>query len=202
MEPWQFEQLAATVLESKFAIHLLTFSEGRDGGRDAVARGVSIRLGRSKTLQRQNIVVQVKHTKRPSCLLDDGIRNLLFKPELKKVKKLVSKDELDIYIAVTNYRLPAGQEEKIVGSFKAVGCKNVIVVGRESLKRWIKQSRELMRNVANLYNIGGPGMRQLAAHASGGIQKVKKSLRVMVTRLDKTGRLGRRFHFVSDILRG
>ncbi len=81
----QFEQLAATVLQEKYKIPVMSFSAGRDGGRDAAARGVSIKLGRGKLLHKQNIVIQAKHTKQESARMDDTIRNRLFQPEIKKV---------------------------------------------------------------------------------------------------------------------
>ena len=45
IEAHKFEELAATVLEDKFQLPLLTFTSGRDRGRDAAARKVTFNIG-------------------------------------------------------------------------------------------------------------------------------------------------------------
>ena len=52
---------------------ILTFSKGKDGGRDAVANGVNIDLGGGNILTNRNLVVQVKHTKKESEIIDKKV---------------------------------------------------------------------------------------------------------------------------------
>lgn len=184
LEPWQFEQLAATVLEEKYNIQLLSFSGGKDGGRDAAARRSSIHLDQKSVLHGQNIVMQAKHTKKINGILDDGLRRLLFKSEFKKVNKMVQNKELDVYIVVLNYGIPAGQEEKVVKNFKDCGVAHVIVVGKETLIRWIKESKVLCKIIPNMYGIGGPGIRQLSLEMSSDVHKVKKDVKNILAHLD------------------
>ena len=148
-----FEKFAATVVSSKYNIKtLLTFSEGQDGGRDAAASGVDIDTGGGNILKNQNLVVQVKHTKKESAT----INNSVFGKEKEKVKKLVQEKKLDTYIMFTNYKVSALQEEKHVECFtsKDVGAKNVIVIGEETLSQWLGDSRELQMQVLRYYPRG------------------------------------------------
>ena len=123
----------------------------RDGGRDAVARGVNIDLGGGNVLTDQNVVVQVKHTGEEL----EKFKNV-FKDEIEKVKKLVDQNELDIYIIVTNYKLPGGQDKELRDTFtaKKAGAKEVIVVGNETLTQWLNDSLKLQQKVLRLYPEG------------------------------------------------
>ena len=48
---------------------------------------------------------------------------------------MVCADQCDIYIVALNYSVPAGQEAKVVETFRAAGVGHVIVVGKETLER-------------------------------------------------------------------
>ena len=150
----KFEDLATTVLSEKYNIPFVRFKSGKDAGQDAVAKRVNIDLGGGNVLTDQNVVVQVKHTIHESEKFNDATRNRVFKDEIKKVKKLVDENELDIYIIVTNYKLPAGQCKKLRKTFtdkKCAGAKEVIVVGNETLTQWLNDSQELQQKVLRLY---------------------------------------------------
>ena len=123
----------------------------RDGGRDAAARRVNIDLGGGNVLTDQNVVVQVKHTGEEL----EKFKNV-FKDEIEKVKKLVDQNELDIYIIVTNYKLPGGQNKELRDTFtaKKAGAKEVIVVGNETLTQWLNDSLKLQQKVLRLYPEG------------------------------------------------
>ena len=123
----------------------------RDGGRDAAARRVNIDLGGGNVLTDQNVVVQVKHTGEEL----EKFKNV-FKDEIEKVKKLVDQNELDIYIIVTNYKLPGGQDKELRDTFtaKKAGAKEVIVVGNETLTQWLNDSLKLQQKVLRLYPEG------------------------------------------------
>ncbi len=107
---------------------------------------------------------------------------------------MVKSGELDIYMAVTNYRVPAGQEVKMVEMFSCIGCQRVVVVGKESLTRWIRESRHLTKVVFSLYGIGGTPLRNLALYSAKGVKKLKKNVQVMylgiVEQLFNTGKGG------------
>ena len=151
IRPDEFEELAAIVLKEIYKIPFLIFKNGKDGGRDAVARNTNIDLGGGNVLTNQNVVVQAKHTENESATLNDGTRKRVFGKEKKNVKRLVDDDELDIYIIVTNYKLPAGQCVELETLFKDVGAKEVVVVGYETLSLWLNSSPELENKVRRLY---------------------------------------------------
>ena len=154
MDAETFEDLATTVLSEKYKIPFLKFKSGKDEGRDAVARRTNIDLGGGNLLTDQNVVVQVKHTINESEKFNDATRKRRFDNEKKKVEKLVNENELDIYIIVTNYKLPAGQCRKLEETFKKCGAKEVVVVGNETLTQWLNDSQELQQKVLRLYPEG------------------------------------------------
>ena len=136
----EFLKLVATVVGDRFNIKTkLTFTEGRDGGQDAVANGVNIDLGGGNILTNQNLVVQVKHTGKES----KKIAKWVYANEQIKVEK----GELITYILATNYKISAGQSDKIVQHFKAAGAKKVVPVGKETLSQWLNDSPELKKKV-------------------------------------------------------
>ena len=119
-----------------------------------MARGVNIDLGGGNVLTDQNVVVQVKHTIYETERFSDTTRKRVFDGEKEKVEKLVNENELDIYIIVTNYELPAGQCKKLEETFKKCGAKEVVVVGNETLTQWLNDSQELQQKVLRLYPEG------------------------------------------------
>ena len=144
----EFEKLTVAVLKDIYKVPFSTFKEGRDGGRDAVAQRVNIDLGGGNVLMNQNVIVQVKHTTNESAKLTDGTRKSIFeKGEEEKVKKLVEDKELDIYIIVTNYKLPAGQSVALQKFFKNAGAKEVFVLGYEKLSDQLNDSLQLLNKV-------------------------------------------------------
>ena len=169
----QFEEFSASVVQEHFKISLISFSEGKDGGRDAVARNVTLQLGTGKLIRGRNVVVQAKHTKNPWGIIDNSSRARVFEKEIPKVHQMVKRKELDIYIAITNYGIPAGQEQKIVQMFRKVGCRTVIVVGRETLVRWIRESQALHTLATKVYGVAGQSTRQLSVEAAEGVKKVR-----------------------------
>ena len=130
------------------------FKKGKDGGQDAVAMRVNIDLGGGNILTNQNVIVQVKHTENESAKLTDSTRKSIFEKEETKVRKLITENKLDIYIIFTNYKLPAGQCDKLKKLFKDAGAKEVIVVGYETLCLWLNRSQELQKKVVRLYPVG------------------------------------------------
>ena len=146
-----FEDLATTVLSEKYKIPFLKFKSGNDAGQDAVAKRVNIDLGGKNILTDQNVVVQVKHTRYETKSFSDKTRKRVFDGGKKKVEKLVNENELDIYIIVTNYELPAGQCMKLEETFKKCGAKEVVVVGNETLTQCLNDSQELQQKVLGLY---------------------------------------------------
>ena len=143
--PDEFEELAATVLMVIYKVPFSVFKKGKDGGQDAVATRVNIDLGGGNVLTNQNVVVQVKHTENESETFTNATRNRVFGKEKDKVKRLVDKNELDIYIIVTNYKLPIGQSVELKKLFKDAGAKEVVVVGYETLSLWLNRSDELQK---------------------------------------------------------
>ena len=148
-----FEKLAITVVSEVHKIPYKSFGPGRDGGRDAVARRVNFDLGGGNVVSDKDVVVQVKHTTKVSANLDDGLRKKVFEDEKGKVEKLVRAKKLDIYVIITNYGLPAGQEDKLVNMFKGVGAWEVIVIGKETLSQLIDNRPKLKQGVLQLYGI-------------------------------------------------
>ena len=138
-------------MSEKYKIPFLKFKSGNDAGQDAVAKRVNIDLGGKNILTDQNVVVQVKHTRYETKSFSDKTRKRVFDGGKKKVEKLVNENELDIYIIVTNYELPAGQCMKLEETFKKCGAKEVVVVGNETLTQWLNDSQELQQKVLRLY---------------------------------------------------
>ena len=132
----------------------MKFKSGKDRGVDAVANGVNFNIGGGNVLKNQNVVVQVKHTKYESEKFNDSTRGKVFNGEMEKVKNLVKNNELDIYIIVTNYKLPNGQCKKLEDTFKTEGAKQVLVIGNETLTQWLNDSQELQQKVLRLYPEG------------------------------------------------
>ena len=134
---YEFQELAATVLEHEYKIPIQTFvPKGPDKGID----------GRGTTADNKKVVLQAKHTSDPNGKLAGKLDSFV-KAESEKVKRLVQDGTCHIYYGVTNYSVTAGQNDKFRKKFMEFGVEEAVLIGKDTLDRWISgmPTKQLMK---------------------------------------------------------
>lgn len=161
----QFEKLIVFLCQELLGVSVQGFSKGIDGGRDAKFVGTA-QLHPSKNAPWVGItIIQAKHTNgynrnfsesdfyspKPNATTILGV-------EVKRIKKLRQKKELDHYMLFANRRLAANAESEIVAyisGLTGVPRASIYLCGLEQLEIWLKKFPSIAM-LANLDLVDSP----------------------------------------------
>lgn len=143
-----FQQLCLTIAREIFGQSVRSFLDGNDAGRDGAFTGEWTSTNNMK--YSGNFVIQCKFTARSgySLKLSD------ISEEISKITTLVGNGLCDLYVLMTNAGLSARQESSIVSAIKAVGVKDVLILGRTWIEDQIKENTRLRMLVPRVYGLG------------------------------------------------
>ncbi|MDI9881453.1 ABC-three component system protein [Flectobacillus longus] len=144
-----FESLINMLCQNVLGIGFVSFSKGKDGGRDGRFEGVANAYP-SKTEQwKGKFIIQVKHTTDYQASCSDnkffGNKTGLVEKEVPKVKVLKSKGEIDNYLLFTNRKETESREEARQYIKDQTGLTNVDIIGKDTLHRFLSQNKEIVK---------------------------------------------------------
>ncbi len=101
-----FEKLVNILCQKKLGTGTVSFSKGKDGGRDGRFKGTANSYPSDKDLWNGKFIIQAKHTTDYQASCSDntffGNKTSLINGEIDKIKKLKSNGEIDNYLLFTN----------------------------------------------------------------------------------------------------
>jgi hypothetical protein len=122
----------------------ISFSSGKDGGRDGRFAGTASRFPSEAAPGSGKFVIQSKHTSVPGASCSDSAFQTLFKGELPKVTALATAGELDYYLLFTNRSLTAGMEAKLIKALvKIKGVKAAWIVADDPIRQHLDSNPEV-----------------------------------------------------------
>ena len=143
-----FQQLCLSVSREVLGQTVQSFLDTNDGGRDGAFSGIwSQNDGESLS---GRFVIQCKFTSRAGYALTPSD----LEEEFSKVKRLVSENECDVYILMTNAGVSGETELKLKKRFKKVGIKDLRIFGVTWLEDQIRESKRLRMMVPRIYGLG------------------------------------------------
>lgn len=142
-----FEKLVNRVCQKILGTGVITFSKGKDGGRDGKFTGTSQGFPSATAPWTGKFIIQAKHTDNPIASCSDNNFSTLVNKEIKKIKKLEEAKEVDCYLLFTNRKYSAvkggGLLEKIK---KDTGLEYVEIIGKEALNdMYIKPNKDIIK---------------------------------------------------------
>jgi hypothetical protein len=138
-----FQDLALTIAGHMYGLTVTEFSIGPDGGRDGTA------FAFYESSDWGEVVIQAKHTSSP-----DPLRFYHIKDEVKKINDLVIDGQCGAYMFITNRPVSAKVEATIRKNIGALGVKKTIVVGRETIMRYLTEDKDLRGLLPRVYGLG------------------------------------------------
>lgn len=143
-----FQQLCNAVITTVLGQSVEIFLDGNDAGRDGAFQGTwSPRDGQTFA---GKFVIQCKFTARREHKL--SLSDIA--DELTKARKLVEKGQCDVYLLITNAGITGSSSARIEDSFRAVGVKDVLILGATWICEKIESHSSLRMNVPRLYGLG------------------------------------------------
>jgi len=143
-----FQQLCNAVITTVLGQTVEIFLDGNDAGRDGAFQGTW--TPKEGLTFAGKFVIQCKFTaRREHKLTHSDIAD-----ELTKAQKLVEKGQCDVYLLVTNAGMTGANSAKIEEAFRAVGVKDVLILGATWICEKIESHSSLRMNVPRLYGLG------------------------------------------------
>lgn len=143
-----FQQLCNAVITTVLGQTVEIFLDGNDAGRDGAFQGTW--TPKEGMTFAGRFVIQCKFTaRREHKLTRSDIAD-----ELIKAQKLVEKGQCDVYLLVTNAGITGVSSAKIEEAFRAVGVKNILILGATWICEKIESHSSLRMNVPRLYGLG------------------------------------------------
>lgn len=143
-----FQQLCLSVSREVLGQTVQSFLDTNDGGRDGAFSGIW-RQQDGESLSGQ-FVIQCKFTARAGYALTPSD----LEEEFSKVRRLVSKDECDVYILITNAGVSGETELKVKARLNEAGVKQALIFGITWLEDQIRESKHLRMMVPRVYGLG------------------------------------------------
>ena len=149
-----FEALVNSLCQKVLGIGTVSFSKGKDGGRDARFSGIASKYPSEKIQWSGKFIIQVKHTDNhnASCSDNDFFVNQtsLINKEIPKICFLRDNGEVDNYLLFTNRKESASREDAVKHIQIQTKLTNIDIIGKETLHSWLSQYDD----IAKLYKLG------------------------------------------------
>jgi len=174
-----FQQLCLSVLREILGQTVESFLDTNDGGRDGAFSGAwTQQKGESLT---GRFVIQCKFTARSGYSLK--VSDL--EDEISKVKRLVEKNECDVYVLMTNAGVSGEGDLKLRAKLKNAGVKDVRILGVTWIEDQIRESKRLRMMVPRVYGLGDLSQildQRAYAQATAVLESMREDLaRVVLT---------------------
>ena len=143
-----FQQLCLSVSREVLGQTVQSFLDTNDGGRDGAFSGTwSQQDGESLS---GRFVIQCKFTARARYALTPSD----LEQEFSKVRRLVNKNECDVYILITNAGVSGETDLKVKEKLREAGVENARIFGVTWLEDQIRESKHLRMMVPRVYGLG------------------------------------------------
>ncbi|WP_149206084.1 ABC-three component system protein [Flavobacterium johnsoniae] len=143
----EFENLVNRVCQNLLGMGMISFSAGKDGGRDGKFTGTSNSYPSEKNPWKGKFIIQAKHTASPIASCSDSDFKTAINNEIKSIKTLKANGDIDCYLLFTNRKYPAIEGERLVKKIQTeTGLSNVVIVGKESLNDlYLNPNKDIVR---------------------------------------------------------
>lgn len=142
-----FEILVNRICQRILGTGIVSFSKGKDGGRDGKFTGTSQNYPSLTAPWIGKFIIQAKHTDNPIASCSDNDFKIIVDSEIEKIIKLKQANNVDCYLLFTNRKYSGVKGEQLLTKIKKdTNLDNVEIIGKESLNdMYIKPNREIIR---------------------------------------------------------
>ena len=143
----KFEELINTICQKILGIGVITFAEGKDGGRDGKFDGTAENYPSKVDSWKGKFIIQAKHTSNPNASCSDSDFEKLINIEIPKIKILKNEGEIDNYLIFTNRKYTGIKGERLLKKIKKeTGLKNIAIIGKENINNlYLNQNRDIVK---------------------------------------------------------
>lgn len=144
-----FEKLVNILCQDILGRGTVSFTKGRDGGRDGRFNGTANSYPSKSFPWSGKFIIQAKHTEdyKASCSDNNFFENQtsIINKEIDKIKELQSKNEIDNYLLFTNRKETEAREKAVKYIKSKTGLKNVDIIGKDTIESWLSQNIKIVK---------------------------------------------------------
>lgn len=141
-----FEKLVCDICQEILGTGTISFSQGPDGGRDGRFNGTSNKFPSESKKWSGKFIIQAKKKSSPTASCSDSDFKRSLEEEIKKLKKLKKKGEVDNYLVFTSRSQPANSTEKLIKLIKkSIPLDNVEIIGQETITRYLHRYQDIVK---------------------------------------------------------
>lgn len=145
-----FEELVNTLCQKILGTGIVSFSKGRDGGRDGRFEGTANKFPSETEKWNGRFIIQAKHTEDYKASCSDkpfyGNESSIVNKEVIKLNKLLQEGEvIDNYLIFTNRKETESRENAVQYIKEKTGILNVDIIGKATIHRWLSQNRDIVK---------------------------------------------------------
>lgn len=144
-----FEKLVNTLCQKILGTGIVSFSKGRDGGRDGRFTGTANKYPSESSKWSGKFIIQAKHTTDYNGSCSDnpfyGNQTSLINSEIEKVKVLKANNEIDNYLLFTNRKETESRENAVIYIKSKTGLSCVDIIGKETVHSWLSQNKDIVK---------------------------------------------------------
>ena len=144
-----FERLVNRLCQVFLGTGSVSFSKGKDGGRDGRFEGKAESYPSKNKSWEGKFIIQAKHTSdyKASCSDNSfyGNQSSLINDEIVKLKKLKENGEVDNYLLFTNRKETEKREKARQYIKDKTGVENVDIIGKETIHSWLSQNQDIVK---------------------------------------------------------
>lgn len=142
-----FENLVNTICQKILGTGVVSFSSGKDGGRDGKFTGTAENFPDKINPWSGKFIIQAKHTSNPVASCSDKEFETVVDKEIPKIKKLKDDGDVDCYLLFTNRKYSGVKGEELLKKIiDQTGVVNSIIIGKETINdRYLNQHKGIVR---------------------------------------------------------
>lgn len=144
-----FEKIINTLCQKVLGTGTVSFSKGKDGGRDGRFEGKANNFPSFVECWEGKFIIQSKHSSSYQSSCSDksffGNKESIVKKEIEKIISLKNNNEVDNYLLFTNRKETASREKAKKHIRQETGLINVDIIGKETLHTWLDQHNDIVK---------------------------------------------------------
>ncbi len=144
----EFEDLTCRICMQILGLGTISFSAGKDGGRDGRFTGAATHFPSVASPATGKFVIQCKHTTAPGASCSDSAFQTLFKAELPKITALAGDGDLEYYLLFTNRSLTGGMEKTLTKQLNKIkGVKEAWILADDPIRQHLDLHPEVWKSM-------------------------------------------------------
>ena len=144
-----FESLINMLCQKVLGMGTVSFSKGKDGGRDGRFIGTASKYPSESSKWSGKFIIQAKHTADYQGSCSDkpfyGNQTSLINSEIEKVKALKANNEIDNYLLFTNRKETESRENAVTHIKKETDLSCIDIIGKETMHSWLSQYKDIVK---------------------------------------------------------